>query len=128
MDPALVYYQSTGEIKDPTGALVTTGWAGKGIGKNNPKLQDEVGIGPLPQGLYRVGEWEPMRPGLGPMVARLVQIEGETFGRSGFYFHGAATDPLHYGQESKGCIVVNHVGRVQVKLHAPEGSLVRVVA
>jgi hypothetical protein len=62
------------------------------------------------------------------MVAHLEQIDGDTFGRSGFYFHGPANDPAKYGQESHGCIVVPRAGREIVKSFAPEGSVVQVTA
>ena len=75
-----------------------------------------------------MGEWEEKHPGLGPMVAHLEQIEGETFGRNGFYFHGPSSDAAHYGQESMGCIVVPRSGREKVKQAAPEGSLLLVQA
>ncbi len=107
---------------------VALGWAGHGEGKNNPAMQSVKNTGPLPQGLYRVGPWEDQHPGLGPIVASLIQVDGETFGRSAFYFHGPALDTTKFGQESKGCIVVPRAGRLKVKEKAPEGSIVQVVA
>ena len=67
-------------------------------------------------------------PGLGPLVAHLEQVQGDSFGRSGFYFHGPSMDPAHMGQESKGCIVVQHASREKVKQAAPDGSYVQVFA
>lgn len=100
------------------------GWAGHGEGKNNPAMQDCIGVGPLPQGLYRVGHWEAYHPGLGPLVTYLQQIEGETFGRSGFFIHGASSE--HPGEESKGCIVIPREGRD--KVHDLNPDFIRVVA
>lgn len=122
----LTYSQSTGIIHDQDGAIVAFGWAGHGDGKNNPAMQDSHALGPLPQGLYTVGKWEDVHPGLGPIVARLIQVEGETFGRDAFYIHGPAVDPKKYGQESKGCIVVPRVGRLKIKALDPD--FVRVLA
>jgi hypothetical protein len=45
----------------------------------------------------------------------LHQVEGETFGRDGFFIHGASMDTTLYGQESKGCIVIPRAGREKVK-------------
>ena len=73
-------------------------------------MQDHIALGPLPQGKYRIGPWGDHEtiPGyprhLGPMIASLTQIEGETFGRSGFYIHGpGGADP---SQSSLGCVEV----------------------
>ena len=127
VDPTLIYHQATGEIATNDGGFVAFGWAGNGLGKNNADMQEVHDVGPLPRGSYRVGPWEAQHPDLGPLVAHLEQIEGETFGRSGFYFHGPAMDAAKHGQESKGCIVVPHSWRVIVQSKAPEGSIVQVV-
>ena len=127
MDIALTYYQSTGKILDPEGLLVATGWAGRGEAKNQPTCDHMRCEGPLPKGVYVVGVWD-NHPRLGPMVAPLTQISGETHGRSAFFFHGPSSNPAHEGQESMGCIVVPRPGRVEVKKAAPEGSYVQVVA
>lgn len=125
MSVTLTYSQSTGNLFNEAGDFVALGWAGNGDGKNNPEMEAVHNVGPLPKGKYVVGPWEARHGGLGPMVARLIQIEGETFGRDGFYIHGAALDPEKYGQESKGCIVVPRAGREYVKKLNPE--FVRVV-
>lgn len=126
MPKVLTFQQSTGEVRDAEGAFIAKGWAGHGEGKNNPHLQDIHNIGPLPQGLYFVGPWEELHHGLGPWVAHLEQIEGDTFGRSAFYIHGPAVDPSRFGQESKGCIVLPRASRMIVKALAPDQ--VRVIA
>lgn len=126
MSGTITFSQSTGIIRSEDGGLVAFGWAGHGEGKNNPALQASRALGPLPQGLYTVGPWEDVHPGLGPIVARLIQVEGETFGRDAFYIHGPAVSLDKYGQESKGCIVVPRAGRLKVKALDPE--FVRVLA
>jgi hypothetical protein len=120
------YVQSSGAIRNEEGAFVGAGWAGNGTGKNNPDAEDQHDIGPLPCGLYSVGAWEEDHPHLGPIVAHLEQIEGETFGRSGFYIHGPAVESTRYGQESKGCIVVPRTTRLVIKSLSPDQ--IRVVA
>ncbi len=109
------------------GTFVALGWAGNGLGKNNPSWQHQKNEGPLPRGIYEVGPWEDEHAGLGPFVASLKQIQGETYGRSGFYFHGPAMDSAKFGQESRGCIVVPRAGRLKVKELTPPGSLIEVV-
>ena len=100
----LQYSQSTGALTDAVKGVVAQGWAGCGEGKNNPEMQEVHSVGPLPRGLYDLGPWEPFHEGLGPLVCRLIQVEGETFGRDGFFIHGASMG--HYGDESKGCLVL----------------------
>ena len=115
----LTYSQSAGLVTNNDGAIVAHGWSGNGAGKNNPAMQDVHNVGPLPQGTYAVGYWHD-HPRLGPMVAELVQIKGETFGRDDFFVHGAASNPDHYGQESQGCIVLPRPDRNAVKALNPD--------
>ena len=96
------------------GTVVAHGWAGNHDGKLNHAMQEVHNVGPLPVGVYRIGRWQDTDH-LGPMAAPLLQIEGETFGRSGFWIHGAAKDPKKYGQESKGCLVIEHEEREAVR-------------
>ena len=69
-------------------------------------------IGPLPQGLYRVGPWG-NHPPVGPNSAALTWIGGpNNYGRSGFFIHGpGADDPAN---SSEGCIVVPHDDRLRI--------------
>ena len=111
----VAYDPSTGHITDEAGNLLAIGWAGNGEGKNNPAMQNVHNVGPLPYGLYEVAEWEHFHNGLGHDVVALHQIEGETYGRDGFFIHGPAINSEHYGQESKGCIVVPREGRLKLE-------------
>jgi len=117
MKDFLKYHQSTGFITlNNSQNIVAKGWAGKGDGRNNPAMQTEHCLGPLPQGWYTIGGWEEHHNELGPMVAALWPDESnEMFGRDSFYFHGPSMDPAEYGQESKGCIVLPHAQRQKVK-------------
>ena len=128
----LTYSQSTG-IMTRAGEQIAKGFAGNDSrpvvnpnhvhGYNNPLAQNVHCIGPLPQGLYKIVEWQDERPGLGPIVAVLQQVSGETFGRDGFRIHGAsASDPLN---SSEGCIVLPHNDRVAVR--ATGETLVQVI-
>jgi hypothetical protein len=114
----LNYSQTTGHVTDDTGSRLANGWAGHGAGKNNPTMQDVHNIGPLPQGKYNLSGWF-NHPRLGPMVARLTQVEGETFGRDAFFIHGASKDPAKYGQESEGCIVLPRQERDKISILTP---------
>lgn len=128
----LNYSQSSGLVTDSEGTIVAHGWAGNHEGKNNPDMQDKHNIGPLPRGLYRVGPWHthgtiPGESGrLGPMVAHLEQIEGETFGRSAFFIHGPSSNPVRHGEESQGCIVIPYVERKAVRDLNPDTVTVTV--
>jgi len=113
----LNYSQSTGTITDDDGMFIAFGWSGHGAAKNDPASQTIRATGPLPRGVYRVDPWEKSRPALGPMVAHLTMISGESFGRDAFYIHGPSSK--NYGQESKGCIVVPRPGREKIKALNP---------
>jgi hypothetical protein len=121
----LSFSQSSGEIKNEDGTIVAMGWAGHGQAKLNPFMENERSLGPLPKGLYRVGEWQD-HPRLGPMCAPLEQIEGETFGRDDFWIHGPSRNPEKYGQESNGCIVIPRAQREVI--HTLHPDFIRVVA
>lgn len=115
----LTYSQSSGRLAHNVNGgetLLGRGWAGNGKGKNNPEMQAEKGIGPLPRGWYSVGE--PFKhPSCGPYSMRLTpDPETEMFGRDGFLIHGPAMDANKFGNESKGCIVMAR--NVREAIHA----------
>lgn len=125
--PILRYEQGTGFIRDLAGAFVSLGWAGNGVHKNNPGAESIKDCGPLPRGLYTVGEWHTDHY-LGPIAARLTpHPSNEMFSRDGFWIHGPAEEP-RTGQESRGCLVITRIGRMKVRDLAPEGSVLEVVA
>ena len=131
----LYWSQSKGQMTDDDGHAIATGWAGnnknpkwnprKTPGKNCTAYEDMHNIGPLPRGLYKVGQWGP-HPELGELSATLTQIDGETFGRDSFYIHGPDKDPEFYGEESRGCIVLPHDQRLKVAALNP--TMVKVTA
>ena len=121
-------------IRDDGMLVVPAGhaWAGHDVpggvqGRNNPDAVQDVAVGPLPPGVYRVGEWaftpeDSIRLGypahLGLIIASLTQIDGDTFGRNGFFMHGpGGADPR---ESSKGCIEVEHSYRIQVAAMKPD--------
>jgi hypothetical protein len=101
---------NTGNITMPDGSVVPA--------------QSLHKIGALPCGVYFVGEWGDWSTvagypkHLGPLIARLTQTSGETYGRDGMFIHGPASGPL-YGQESEGCTVTLHADRQKVALLNP---------
>lgn len=97
------FVQRTGELFHD-GEFVNRGWAGRLGGYKNPALQNVHDVGPLPCGLYTIGEAH-HHPELGPVTMNLEPAPGnEMFGRSDFRIHGASVvAPL---LSSKGCIVM----------------------
>ena len=98
---------TTGKFYDPTGAYVSTGYAGGNCGKNpegidNPADEGLKDIGPLPEGLYTLGT-PVAHSQLGAFAIPLIpDPSNDMKGRGGFYLHGDTTPP---GNASEGCIV-----------------------
>lgn len=99
------YRQGTGVWLDAAGKIVGEGYAGREEGKNNPALQSEHNLGPLPQGRYWIDPPQDTETH-GPFVMWLAREPetGEMFGRSGFGVHGDSQE--HPGLASDGCIVL----------------------
>jgi hypothetical protein len=99
------YVQRTGSLYRPTGELLTVGYAGWGICKNNPAMQALSDRGPLPCGDYVMLEARNEPTGPGPDVIPLAPDPRNTMlGRSGFAMHGDKI--AKPGWASHGCIVV----------------------
>jgi hypothetical protein len=97
------YRQSTGELRNARGDVMGHGYAGFGHGKNDPADEAVGGVGPIPDGFWLIGE--PFDTGThGPYVLRLVPLEADTHGRSGFLIHGDSKS--HPGEASHGCIIL----------------------
>lgn len=98
-----IYHQVNGAIWH-NDQFAGVGYSGHGEGKNNPEMQQIHDIGPIPKGRWKLVEFVPHMPGLGLDVIALLPRDGtETFGRSGFYWHG--DNSKHPGEASHGCIV-----------------------
>lgn len=82
--------------------LIARGYAGKGIGINNPDAEDQIGIGPLPRGVWRVGS-STNHPRLGPQALPLTR-KAIPYGRSGFFIHG--DNARGDRSASSGCIIL----------------------
>lgn len=123
------YDQSTGELRDKTGALVTRGYSGKGRGENNPALEKERGIGPIPRGKWRMQSVY-NSTSVGPFAIVLWSEDGtpddrdDRTGRSAFRIHGDSIRAP--GTASKGCIILPRA--VREKMWRSGDRLIEVVA
>jgi hypothetical protein len=114
------YSQTTGELVNPAGSRVGIGYSGRGDGLNNPKEQEVVTIGPIPQGDWTIGSFFDDAH-KGPLVAHLTPAPGtDTFGRDGFMIHGDNQAGNHTASE--GCIILPRVLREMI-LASSERSL-----
>jgi len=106
------YCSATGNLSQ-NGTLVGTGYSGCGEGLNNPKLENETGIGPLPRGSYIIKPFFDDPGGKGPIVAHLDPAQNiNTFGRAGFMIHGDNAAENHTA--SHGCIILARDIRQQI--------------
>lgn len=102
------FNQKTGEIRQDE-HLVGLGYAGAGEGKNNPSMQAIRNAGPLPCGLYQIGEPHGSSH-MGPFALELIPHDGnEMFGREGFFWHGDDGK----GTASEGCICSSYAIRLK---------------
>ncbi len=103
------YRQRTGELSQD-GRFVSSGYSGKGRGKNNPSLEGVRGVGPIPTGQYKI--LAPYSsPSVGPYTLPLEPIDSkmgddthERTGRGAFRMHGDKIS--RPGDASKGCIIM----------------------
>ena len=87
------------------------GYAGIGLGLNNPDAQTNPFVGPLPRGDYVIGY--PTRS-KGPLTLPLLPAPfNQMYGRNSFLIHG--DNPQQNQTASNGCIVANHDCRAKIK-------------
>lgn len=107
-----IYQQSTGEMyyQPEVGGppiLVGKGYAGRNAGLNNPDYQDTKNIGPVPQGIYKIGTQRDNITGTGHVLKSSMRIypdkDNEMFGRAGFLIHRGNMETM---KSSKGCIIM----------------------
>lgn len=117
------YVQATGELFDSAGHCEGVGYSGFGAAKNDPAMERMPNMGPIPKGVYIIGE--PFdSPDHGPFVLRLTPtISTNTFGRSGFLMHGDSID--NPGKASHGCII--QARSTREKVHQSGDSTLEVV-
>ena len=113
-EPHWTWMQLTGQLYTPQGALCAQGYSGHDAGRNNPALQASPNIGPLPWGLWTMGECPAPGGRRGPMAIPLEPYLGtQTCGRSGFYIHGDTLEDVldHTQCASHGCVVIGPAAR-----------------
>ena len=109
----LVYSQSSGNfyavpdnvaaVSVVTEMLIGKGYAGHGMGLNNPAMQNVHDVGPLPQGTYTIGDPHDNRH-TGPFTLDLAPDRADQmFGRFAFRIHG--DNPAMNFTASDGCII-----------------------
>lgn len=104
------YRQSTGELIDAAGEIVAEGYSGHSAGRNNPALESEHNVGPVPRGSYTILSPRDT-PTHGPFVMPLSPAPGNAMhGRSGFLIHGNNQS----NDASTGCIILPRVDRERV--------------
>lgn len=105
------YSQASGGLSRD-GKVVATGYSGCGAGKNNPSSEHIHDVGPIPRGLYAIGEPQETVTH-GPFVLPLAPDAGnQMFGRTWFLIHGDSV--VHPGWASEGCIVLPRAARNQI--------------
>jgi len=114
-----LYVQSTGELYRPDGSWCATCYSGRGDGLNKPEFQNVKDEGPIPVGLYGIGNVDSEK---GDLTIHLVpHPENDMQGRSGFLMHGDNHLMNHTGSE--GCIVAPRLARIEVANYSNTGTL-----
>ena len=114
-----IYRQMTGELHYG-GDVVATGYSGFGQAKNDPASQRLEGLGPIPQGVWRMGPLSTNEVH-GPLAITLIPSMGtDTFGRSGFLVHGDSREAP--GEAIHGCIIINREVREEM-IDSPDKQL-----
>jgi hypothetical protein len=108
------YSQSSGAISKD-GITVGSGYSGYQEGLDNPQMEQTVGIGPIPQGLWTISGPPFDNPEHGSYCLRLSPQAGTfTFGRDGFLIHGDEVEHAGEHLASRGCIVTDRVTRTRI--------------
>jgi hypothetical protein len=96
------------------GVQVGCGYSGHGDGINNPTLDWESNVGPIPAGQWTIGEAID-HPTLGPVAMPLIPNIGTAmFGRGGFWIHGDSIEFAGLEEASHGCIIFARSLREQI--------------
>lgn len=107
------YKISDGVLFRSDGSPIGTGYSGHGPGVNNIAFEQVHDVGPIPRGLYTIGE--PISPPdhLGPVAMPLTpDSDTDTFGRSAFFIHG--DNQAGDRSASHGCIIIGPLSRAIV--------------
>ena len=130
---AWMYNSSNGTLSHDGTVVTTESWSGHDAGRNNPAMEQDPGIGPIPRGYWQIGGAVDSQK-LGPIAMPLSPcanpndefwIEAaqdlgvsipptNTFGRFGFWMHGA--EFLNPEESSHGCIILPRAVRLEVSI------------
>lgn len=110
---------TTGKWYLNNGTLFDTGYAGHGVGLNNPAATGMKGIGPLPTGVYNAVEMFEQHAHVGAYAIYL-QPDADTrvriinLGRDpdSFFIHGDEVDHIGEHLASDGCLIHSRTSRV----------------
>lgn len=112
-----IWKQAAGELWR-NGELVSRGYSGKGRGKNNPALQGLAGIGPIPQGDWKLLSIYDSKL-VGPRAIVVDKVDStpgddidDVTGRGAFRIHGDSIK--NPGTASKGCIILPRDVRLKI--------------
>ena len=104
------YCQSSGELSR-NGVFVGKGYSGREAGLNNPAMEADEGVGPIPAGRWVIGAVFD-HPRLGRCVMHLMPDAFDPHGRAAFLIHGDNAQMNHTA--SHGCIILAHLIRLQI--------------
>jgi hypothetical protein len=106
------YEQVTGVVFAADGTRLPAGYAGNGLGKNNPAMQQVKNVGPLPCGFYTIGPLVD-DPVTGEDSMHLIpDPTDDEYDRNDFLIHGdGIKDP---GHASDGCMVQSRPNRIRI--------------
>jgi hypothetical protein len=98
-----IYEQSSGILRR-NGVVEGAGYSGAPEGRNDPSKQNIAFVGPIPCGVYRIGD--PQDTTLhGPFVLPLKpDAANQMFGRYAFLIHGDSVKMP--GSASQGCVIL----------------------
>ena len=113
MDGSMITYSQISGGISIDDDLIGTGYSGNGRGVDNPALERERKIGPIPRGKWKITKWVKSYPGRGPIVAILAPVGHTAHGRSGFLIHGDNAKLDKSG--SWGCIVASRDIRTKLR-------------
>lgn len=110
--PLITYSQISGGISLDD-ENIGDGYSGFGSGLDNPSLEAEHDVGPIPRGKWHIDRWDDHHGTKGPCVAVLSPVDHDAHGRSAFLIHGDNPDVNH--SASHGCIIASRPIRQQLR-------------
>jgi Tlde1 domain len=107
------YSQGSGLIASEVGVAIGRGYSGFGPGLNNPAMQMDKDVGPIPQGKYMFGQLIAHDPVVGEYAIPLIPDPANTmYSRADFLIHGDNEALDHTA--SHGCIVLPYTIRMEL--------------